>query len=373
MTQLIGKNWYGIQVQDANDQADLSNAARKDAWNMQQQGRGDAWAINRDNLNFGAWTHGQTMAQQAAAAEAQRRMHEATLNQGMTLFEKSNALADARDRTNWDRGARMRQIAEDQAGWAGEDRARGLKDRQAAEDLDNLLSGLLADPTMANADMGTFLQAAQGKIAAENAARGADKGQLKLPANYLMSAMERRQARLDAADAARRQRLASEATGDDPLAATEARKQIETDPTLKGTIDLGKAKAIPFQRGNIAHRPVEDAITAELTRGSIRRELNMLARDDGVGDEAKLQRLGAQVRRTAADIGAATGVDPRSIEADIMAQIEAMDDTSLDYSLQRGVLGLATLGLSELGDTRSERAAGVSKAMQYLGLAPISE
>jgi len=81
------------------------------------------------------------MAQQAASAEAQRRMHEATLNQGMTLFDKSNALADARDARSWERGANMRTIAEEQAGWAGKDRAKALLDRQAQEDWDTKFVG----------------------------------------------------------------------------------------------------------------------------------------------------------------------------------------------------------------------------------------
>jgi len=152
---LVGTNFYGTQVQRTPyDDAEAQRAQGLDAWNMAQhqndwqnqrhgQSRSDARAMNRDNLNFGAWSHGQNMAQQAASAEAQRRMHEATLNQGMTLFDKSNTFADARAEK-----ARLWSLADRESDPLRQMQMEDVTDRRGQRTAREALRIKLADPAV---------------------------------------------------------------------------------------------------------------------------------------------------------------------------------------------------------------------------------
>jgi len=367
----LGNSWVSTPFDDAERQ----NAQGLDAWNMAQhqndwqnqrhgQSRSDAWAMNRDNLNFGAWREGQTDSRNAASMAAQERLAKMGFDFQTGLQKSGWEREDALDTRRWTRDQPFRDVQTAAATGQKEYYDRQAQQAREADSRNKALQTVLATP--------------EGQAAARSGDRAAlmelmRKQNALVPADYYLEQLQKVEARKDAAGDARRDRLVQDYHGDDPAAAVEAERILTTDANLKGTVDLGKRKVIPFQRGNIAHRPVEDAITAELRSGSIRQELNMLPRDDTPIDPATTQRLGAQIRRAAARIGEATGVDPRSIEADILAQIQGMDHTSWQHSLTRGLVGVGTLGLSELDDLRSAREQGVTNALQYLGLAPVTE
>lgn len=368
MTQLIGRNWYGIQVQDVNDQADLSNAARADAWNMAQHqnnwqnqrhgtDRSDAWAINRDRLNFDAWREGLADSRTAASVAAQER-----------LAKMGFDFTRAQDETNWNRGANMRRIAEEQAGWAGQDRARMLADRQAGEELDNLLSTLAADQSMANASLDDFTRAAQARIAEANKTRGEGARPLRLPSQYLFDTISKRTARRDATADARRDRLAADLASDNPAKRAAAARIIDSDPTLKDTIDRPETlDDIPV---NPADPKIMEPIRQTVATGGIRQAFSAFGRNreaDPAQAAIDARQLSAAIDSEATRLAAQTGYSKSSIAKVIGLELQNLDTVGYPAFMRRP---LSTLG-SLVGATdkpKTEREAVFDIVFQELGL-----
>lgn len=174
----------------------------------------------------------------------------------------------------------------------------------------------------------------------------------------LQQEMFRRADRKDAAGQARSDRLAGDASGSDPAKRVDARRIIDADPTLKGTIDVAEtATPIPF---NASDSRVADLVNAEISQGSVRQALTPMSRSGGVQSGESLQRDAAILQMTIKDaakrIANETGYDARSIEKELANRIGSLDNTGF----WRGIP--SAVGLP------SQRDAAVQEALKFLGV-----
>ena len=384
---LVGRTTQGINVQRTPwDDADAQNAAAQDQWRMAQfadarlrQGQSDARAMNQDNLNFGVWQSGRSDARDARTTAAQLALEAQRQKQEELMFGKRSGFERQLQQDNWTHGdsveeRRRKQYLEDQAN----DPLRKLQIDAAGR---TIKSG--AETDARNAALKAVLATPEGQAAAAsgdiNALYGmVAKAGASMPADYLLQTMQTQAARKEAAADAKRTRLAREAAGDDPGIRTQALAEIDADPTIRGTIDKGRAAPIAYNPAVASHTTVTRAIddTIGLPDGKIRQYLTGLNRNElsgGRGDAAG-QQLQLAIRSEAARIAQATGVDARSIETAIAGRLQGMDNTGWGAVAKRASMLVPSLGTSELvGDTQSLRASAVDAAMKMLGITQPTE
>ena len=351
---LTGRNFYGVQVQRTPyDDAEAQRAVSQDAWNMAQyqndwaerrfqQGRGDAWAMNRDNLNFNKYALDRADVRSAAAIEAQRKIAEMGFAHDKTMFDRRADVEDARTLAGWDR-----EDAIDERNWNRDAAGRAARDAAAksqalyyermdkeANDRDARNKALQA--VMSTPEGRDAARAGQYDVISELMAKQ-NPGAL-LPADYYLQLMQQREANTRAAEQNRAMALMpqiqtlrnrGQTKEADALIATlpgHLRSWVPPADAVKDPRTIAEATELPARQALDAARKRTRGLMRDATGAGAFGDFSMKPQGDPKDEAARLE---SAIKMQAASLAKKYNLDPLEIEAELRQ--EAMSNAKTGF------------------------------------------